>query len=61
MIPYIVQRNDHQDALGAGFGVTEFAPDGKAAAEIYALWQWVWQAMSVGPVDREHLPIRAAG
>lgn len=23
-LPYIVQRNDHQDALGAGFGVTEF-------------------------------------
>jgi len=60
-LPYVVQRNDHQDALGAGFGVTEFAPDGKAAAEIYALWQWVWQAMSVERIDRGHLPIRAAG
>jgi len=37
----IVQRNDHQDAQGAGLGVTEFAPDGKAAGEIQALWQWI--------------------
>src|SRR5438128_1862237 len=29
-LPFIVQRNDFQDALGAGLGVTEFAPEGKA-------------------------------
>ena len=42
-LPYIVQRNDHQNALCAGFGVTEFAPEGKAALEIMALWRWIWQ------------------
>jgi chromosome partitioning protein len=40
-LPYIVQRNDHQDALGAGLGVTEFAPESKAAEEIRALWAWI--------------------
>jgi chromosome partitioning protein len=40
-LPYIVQRNDHQDALGSGLGVSEIAPNGKAAAEIRALWAWV--------------------
>ncbi|MGH6925930.1 MAG: AAA family ATPase [Propylenella sp.] len=37
----IVLRNDHQDALGAGQGVTEFNPGGKAADEIRRLWRWV--------------------
>lgn len=60
-LPYIVQRNDHQDALGAGFGVTEFAPDEKAALEILALWRWVWQRLAVGPSDHEQAPIRVAG
>src|SRR3954451_20356627 len=32
-LPHIVQRNDHQDALGAGLGVTEFAPEGRASQE----------------------------
>jgi chromosome partitioning protein len=40
-LPYIVQRNDHQDALGAGLAVSEYAPAGKAAHEIRALWAWV--------------------
>src|SRR6266480_779043 len=40
-LPFIVQRNDFQDALGAGLGVTEFAPEGKASEEIRALWGWV--------------------
>jgi len=39
--PTITQRADHQDALATGQGVTEYAPDGKAADEIRALWQWV--------------------
>jgi chromosome partitioning protein len=39
--PPLVMRNDHQDALGAGLGVTEYAPDGKAAAEIRGLWNWI--------------------
>jgi chromosome partitioning protein len=39
--PFIVMRNDHQDALGAGLAVTEYAPSGKSADEIRGLWQWV--------------------
>jgi chromosome partitioning protein len=37
----IVSRNTHQDAFGAGLGVTEFEPDGKAAEEIRGLWAWL--------------------
>jgi chromosome partitioning protein len=39
--PFIVMRNDHQDALSAGLAVTEYAPAGKSADEIRSLWQWV--------------------
>jgi chromosome partitioning protein len=39
--PYIVMRNDHQDALSAGLAVSEFAPAGKSAEEIRSLWQWI--------------------
>jgi chromosome partitioning protein len=60
-LPYIVQRNDHQDALGAGLGVTEFAPLGKAAEEIRGLWQWVLKRMTPGTFDYEATQVRAAG
>ena len=59
--PFIVQRNDHQDALGNGFAVTEFAPQAKAAEEIRRLWQWVWEKLSVETIDRGSTPIRATG
>ncbi|WP_213286783.1 ParA family protein [Bradyrhizobium sp. sGM-13] len=39
--PLIVMRNDHQDALSAGLAVCEYAPSGKSAEEIRALWQWI--------------------
>jgi chromosome partitioning protein len=39
--PLIIQRTDHQDAIAAGLGVTEFAPAGKGADEIRALWQCI--------------------
>ena len=39
--PFIVMRNDHQDALSAGLAVSEYAPQGKSADEIRGLWQWV--------------------
>jgi chromosome partitioning protein len=39
--PFIVMRNDHQDALSAGLAVSEFAPASKSADEIRGLWQWV--------------------
>ena len=38
---HIVSRNAYQDAHGMGLAVTEFEPDGKAAAEIRELWQWI--------------------
>lgn len=38
--PFMVMRNDHQDALAAGLAVSEYAPNGKSAAEIRDLWQW---------------------
>lgn len=46
--PLIAQRADHQDAFAAGQGVTEYAPDSKAAQEIRALWQWIDRKMK-GP------------
>jgi len=38
--PFIMMRNDHQDALAAGLGVVEFAPGGKSTQEIRSLWRW---------------------
>lgn len=43
--PTIVMRNDHQDAVSAGLSVCEYAPDGKSAEEIRALWQWICARM----------------
>ena len=60
-LPYIVQRNDHQDALGAGFGVTEFAPEGLASHEILGLSHWVWRKMIAEWSARDQIPIKAAG
>ena len=39
--PPIVSRADHQDAMAAGLGVTEFNGAGAAAAEMRRLWQWI--------------------
>jgi chromosome partitioning protein len=44
--PFIVLRNDHQDALAAGLAVGEYAPHGKSAGEINLLWQWVETKLS---------------
>lgn len=38
---FIVSRNAYQDAQGAGLGVMEFEPEGKAAQEIKELWAWL--------------------
>lgn len=43
--PMMSTRADYQDAIAAGLGVTEYAPDGKAAAEAMALWQWAKQQL----------------
>jgi chromosome partitioning protein len=39
--PFIVMRNDHQDALNAGLAVSELAPAGKSTEEMRDLWHWV--------------------
>jgi chromosome partitioning protein len=46
--PFIVMRNDHQDAIAAGLAVSEFAPLGKSAEEIRDLWRWVESRMNLG-------------
>jgi chromosome partitioning protein len=50
-LPYVGQRNDHQDALGAGLGVTEFANEGKASEEIRELWCWILKKLVEGSLD----------
>jgi chromosome partitioning protein len=59
-LPYIGQRNDHQDALGAGLGVTEFARSGKASQEIRALWGWVSQQLAAESSIHEQSVLKAA-
>jgi chromosome partitioning protein len=54
--PFIVMRNDHQDALSAGLAVSEYAPGSKSADEIRGLWQWVETRLS-GGVTAEEQPI----
>jgi chromosome partitioning protein len=46
--PFIVMRNDHQDALSAGLAVTELAPEGKSAEEMRGLWQWIETKLNIG-------------
>jgi chromosome partitioning protein len=47
--PFIVMRNDHQDALSSGLAVSEYAPHSKSADEVRGLWQWVEaKLMAVG-------------
>ncbi|MCW6511307.1 nucleotide-binding protein [Lichenifustis flavocetrariae] len=43
--PMVRQRADYQDAFAAGQGVTEYAPDGKAADEMRELWAWIDRQM----------------
>lgn len=45
--PSIAARNDQQDALGLGLGVTEYAGSGKSADEMRRLWQWVAARLAV--------------
>ena len=49
-LPHVGQRNDHQDALGAGLGVTEFAQEGRASEEVRELWRWVLKKLVEGVV-----------
>jgi chromosome partitioning protein len=60
-LPYIVQRNDHQDAFGAGLGVTEYDSNGKAAEEVRGLWRWVWESLNAEATADEPQSERPAG
>jgi chromosome partitioning protein len=60
-LPYVGQRNDHQDALGLGLGVTEFAHAGKASEEVRELWRWVLKKLVEGSFGHEQSANRAAG
>jgi chromosome partitioning protein len=60
-LPYIVQRNDHQDALGAGLGVTEYDSRGQAAEEMRGLWRWIWQSLTMESLDHGPIPNGEAG
>ncbi len=64
-LPYIVLRNDQQDALGAGLAVTEYASNGKSAEEIRGLWSWVWRKMTpaviTDAIAYQQTELRAAG
>ena len=51
--PFIVMRNDHQDALAAGLAVSEYAPSSKSADEIKHLWQWAEAKLNGGLGSRE--------
>jgi chromosome partitioning protein len=51
--PFIVMRNDHQDALSAGLAVSEYAPASKSADEIRSLWQWVEAKLNAGATANE--------
>jgi chromosome partitioning protein len=46
--PFIVMRNDHQDALAAGLAVSELSPFGKSADEIRDLWRWIEKRLNGG-------------
>jgi chromosome partitioning protein len=51
-VPPIVQRADHVDAIGLGLGVTEMKTDGKAGAEMVALWTWINRRMEGQNVEK---------
>jgi chromosome partitioning protein len=48
----IVLRNDYQDAVGLGKGVTEFNPQGQAADEIRRLWAWMEKRIRATAADK---------
>jgi chromosome partitioning protein len=59
-LPYIVQRNDHQDALGLGLAVIEYDPHGKAAEEVRRLWRWISTSLATESFRHEKIAVRAA-
>ena len=56
--PFIVMRNDHQDAMNAGLAVNEYAPESKSADEIGRLWQWIDACLNVQTIMDAPLLVR---
>lgn len=44
--PFMATRADYQDSVASGLGVTEYAPQGKAAEEVRQLWAWVHKQLN---------------
>jgi len=59
--PFIMMRNDHQDALAAGLGVSEFDTSGKSAQEIRSLWRWTAGRLAGDHVMQEAGELKDAG
>jgi chromosome partitioning protein len=55
--PLLSMRMDYQDALAGGFGVTEYAREGRAAQDVEALWRWSSAQLGSG----ETLAVHRAG
>jgi chromosome partitioning protein len=55
--PLMSARADFQDSIAAGLGVTEYAPDSKAAAEAAAFWDWIKKELR----GKEHVTQAAVG
>ena len=49
----IVLRNAYQDAQGAGLGVIEYEPEGRAAKDILDCWQWLVSRIRKVAYDKE--------
>jgi chromosome partitioning protein len=58
--PFVVMRNDHQDALSAGLAVCEYAPQGKSADEVRSLWDWVEAKLNASAAARPTVGDRPA-
>ena len=58
-LPFVALRNDHQDALAAGLGVTEYVPNGRAAEEVRALWAWVKRKREGGSLEKKPMAVAA--
>jgi chromosome partitioning protein len=55
--PFIVMRNDHQDALAAGLSVGEYDAEGKSALEIRNLWTWIETRLGASAAAEVQAPL----
>jgi len=57
--PMLAARMDFQDAIAAGFGVTEYARGSRAAQEIATLWRWIRSQIGETSAITANSPITA--